>query len=157
MTISSPHQPSNHCSQYRQMTCDHRCGNLCSARATRFQNPRRRHDLSKRKTTNCHSYTSCLYSDRESLRRHPGDTQSAGDRFYDRFRELLVDEIMRSSIPSAAALLLTGAALVSQVRIQRHLYPQNVANKSSGPHISRLELMWDWVPHDHRYGLPCCT
>ena len=60
-------------------------------------------------------YTSCLYSDRESLRRSPDDTQSAGDRFYDRFRHLLVDEIVRPSLPSAAALLLTGAALVSQV------------------------------------------
>ena len=60
-------------------------------------------------------YTSCLYSDRECLRRTPDDTQSAGDRFYDRFRGLLVDEIVRPSLPSAAALLLTGAALVSQV------------------------------------------
>lgn len=66
-------------------------------------------------------YTSCLYSDRESLRKTPEDTQSAGDRFYHRFRSLLVDEIMRPSLPSAAALLLTGAALVSQVRCM-HIY-----------------------------------
>jgi hypothetical protein len=60
-------------------------------------------------------YTSCLYSDRDSLRKSPGDTQSAGDRFYDRFRALLVDEIVKPSVPSAAALLLIGASLVSQV------------------------------------------
>jgi hypothetical protein len=63
-------------------------------------------------------YTSCLYSDREYLRSSPDDTQSAGDRFYDRFRSLLVDEIVKPSIPSAAALLLTGAALVSQVSVE---------------------------------------
>lgn len=62
-------------------------------------------------------YTSCLYSDREYLRSSPDDTQSAGDRFYERFRSLLVDEIVKPSIPSAAALLLTGAALVSQVSL----------------------------------------
>ncbi|KAG8156887.1 hypothetical protein KVR01_013300 [Diaporthe batatas] len=61
-------------------------------------------------------YTSCLYSDRECLRTTPTDTQSAGDRFYHRFRTLLVDEIVNPSIPSAAALLLVGAALVSQGR-----------------------------------------
>ncbi|KAH7030579.1 fungal-specific transcription factor domain-containing protein [Microdochium trichocladiopsis] len=61
-------------------------------------------------------YTSSLYSDRECLRSTPQDTQSAGDRFYQRFRELLVDEIVRPSIPTTAALLLTGAALVSQGR-----------------------------------------
>ncbi|KAL1854817.1 hypothetical protein Daus18300_011333 [Diaporthe australafricana] len=59
-------------------------------------------------------YTSSLYSDRKCLRTSPDDTQSAGDRFYKRFRVLLVDEIVKPSIPSAAALLLTGAALVSQ-------------------------------------------
>lgn len=61
-------------------------------------------------------YTSCLYSDRECLRTTPSDTQSAGDRFYHRFRILLADEIVNPSIPSAAALLLVGAALVSQGR-----------------------------------------
>lgn len=61
-------------------------------------------------------YTSCLYSDRECLRTTPSDTQSAGDRFYHRFRTLLVDEIVNPSIPSAAGLLLVGAALVSQGR-----------------------------------------
>ncbi|POS77043.1 hypothetical protein DHEL01_v204560 [Diaporthe helianthi] len=61
-------------------------------------------------------YTSCLYSDRECLRTTPTDTQSAGDRFYHRFRVLLADEIVNPSIPSAAALLLVGAALVSQGR-----------------------------------------
>lgn len=61
-------------------------------------------------------YTSCLYSDRECLRTTPSDTQSAGDRFYHRFRTLLADEIVNPSIPSAAALLLVGAALVSQGR-----------------------------------------
>lgn len=61
-------------------------------------------------------YTSCLYSDRECLRTTPTDTQSAGDRFYHRFRMFLADEIVNPSIPSAAALLLVGAALVSQGR-----------------------------------------
>ncbi|OQO00726.1 hypothetical protein B0A48_13217 [Cryoendolithus antarcticus] len=54
--------------------------------------------------------------DRECLRTSPADTQSAGDRFYSRFRTLLADAIVNPSIPSAAAILLTGAALVSQGR-----------------------------------------
>lgn len=61
-------------------------------------------------------YSSALYSDRECLRTDPSDMQTAGLRFYNRFRQLLVDEIDRPSVPTAAALLLTGASLVSQGR-----------------------------------------
>ncbi|CAK7235420.1 hypothetical protein SBRCBS47491_009287 [Sporothrix bragantina] len=61
-------------------------------------------------------YSSCLYSDRPCLRLDPGDPQSAGLRFYTRFRQLLGDAMVESSIPSAVALLLCGATLVSQGR-----------------------------------------
>ncbi|KAF7563936.1 hypothetical protein G7046_g221 [Stylonectria norvegica] len=61
-------------------------------------------------------YSTSLYSDRLSLRADPDDPQSVGKRFYDRFRELLVDELDKPSIPSALALLLTSVSLVSQGR-----------------------------------------
>ena len=59
-------------------------------------------------------YSTSLYSDRMCLRKDPNDAQSVGQRFYDRFRELLVDELDKPSIPSALALLLTSVSLVSQ-------------------------------------------
>lgn len=59
-------------------------------------------------------YSSCLYSDRtELLRSDPDDLSTSGIRFYDRFRSLLVEEIVNPSIPTATALLLCGATLVS--------------------------------------------
>ncbi|SPO06778.1 uncharacterized protein DNG_09472 [Cephalotrichum gorgonifer] len=61
-------------------------------------------------------YSSALYSDRECLRSGPGDTESAGLYFYNRFRQLLVDGIETPSIASTMALLLTSASLVSQGR-----------------------------------------
>lgn len=61
-------------------------------------------------------YSSALYSDRECLRSDPGDAQTAGIHFYNRFRQLMVDEIQNPSIASAVALLLTSASLVSQGR-----------------------------------------
>ncbi|PTD01697.1 Nitrogen assimilation transcription factor nit-4 [Fusarium culmorum] len=59
-------------------------------------------------------YSTSLYSDRACLRADPDDPQSVGRRFYDRFRELLIDELDKPSIPSALALLLTSVSLVSQ-------------------------------------------
>jgi hypothetical protein len=61
-------------------------------------------------------YSCAIYSDREILRSDPADPQSVGKHFYDRIRQLLVDEIDKPSIPSAVALLLTSATLVSQGR-----------------------------------------
>ncbi|CAM1504837.1 Fc.00g024280.m01.CDS01 [Cosmosporella sp. VM-42] len=61
-------------------------------------------------------YSTSLYSDRVELRADPDDPQSVGKRFYDRFRELLIDELDKPSIPSALALLLTSVSLVSQGR-----------------------------------------
>lgn len=58
-------------------------------------------------------YASSLFSDRVSLRSDPQDPQTQGDRFYYRFKQLLVDEIDSPSIPSANALLLCGSSLVS--------------------------------------------
>ncbi|KAJ9612131.1 hypothetical protein H2200_003728 [Cladophialophora chaetospira] len=58
-------------------------------------------------------YSSCLYSDRTELRSDPDDPSTAGLRFYDRLRSLLVDEIVNPSIPTATALVLCGATLVS--------------------------------------------
>lgn len=59
-------------------------------------------------------YSTSLYSDRSCLRADPEDPGSVGRRFYDRFRELLIDELGKPSIPSALALLLTSVSLVSQ-------------------------------------------
>ncbi|CAH0024671.1 unnamed protein product [Clonostachys rhizophaga] len=59
-------------------------------------------------------YSSTLYSDRPCLQSDPSDKQSVGSRFYRRFKQLLVDEIDKPSIPSAVALLLTSATLISQ-------------------------------------------
>lgn len=59
-------------------------------------------------------YSTSLYSDRPCLRADPEDPGSVGRRFYDRFRELLIDELGKPSIPSALALLLTSVSLVSQ-------------------------------------------
>jgi hypothetical protein len=61
-------------------------------------------------------YSSTLYSDRPYLRSDPDDLNSIGARFYQRFRQLLSDEIDKPSIPTAAALLLTSATLVSHGR-----------------------------------------
>ncbi|KPI35869.1 Nitrogen assimilation transcription factor nit-4 [Cyphellophora attinorum] len=59
-------------------------------------------------------YSSAIYSDRECLRSDPNDVQTVGDQFYARFKQLLADEIDVPSIPSAMALLLVSATLVSQ-------------------------------------------
>ncbi|KAJ5772465.1 fungal-specific transcription factor domain-containing protein [Penicillium odoratum] len=59
-------------------------------------------------------YSSTLYSDRPYLRSKPDDLSSVGAQFYTRFRQLLGDAIDKPSIPSAMALLLTSATLVSQ-------------------------------------------
>lgn len=59
-------------------------------------------------------YSSTLYSDRPYLRSKPDDQSSVGANFYGRFRQLLGDAIDKPSIPSAMALLLTSATLVSQ-------------------------------------------
>lgn len=61
-------------------------------------------------------YSSAPYSDRDCLRSDPDDVQSVGDHFYRRFKQLLADEIDKPSIPSAIALLLVSATLVSQGR-----------------------------------------
>lgn len=61
-------------------------------------------------------YSSTLYSDRQGLRSDPDDPNSTGSHFYRRFRQLLADEIDKPSIPSAQALLLTSATLVSHGR-----------------------------------------
>ena len=61
-------------------------------------------------------YSSALYSDRECVRADPNDPQSNGYHFYKRFQQLLVGEMDKPSIPSAVALLLTSATLVSQGR-----------------------------------------
>ncbi|KAK2806913.1 hypothetical protein FQN51_005713 [Onygenales sp. PD_10] len=58
-------------------------------------------------------FSSSLYSDRTVLQEDPKDPQSMGRRFYRRFKELLVDEIDRPSLPTLVALLLCGASLVS--------------------------------------------
>ncbi|KAI9752411.1 MAG: hypothetical protein M4579_005635 [Chaenotheca gracillima] len=61
-------------------------------------------------------YSSCLYSDRSSLHLDLDDPNSMGSRFYRRFKELLVEEIDRPSIPTAVALLLCGASVASHGR-----------------------------------------
>jgi hypothetical protein len=62
-------------------------------------------------------YSSTLYSDRPSLKSDSQDPNGkVGEKFYRRFRQLLIDEIDRPSIPTVVALLLTSATLVSQGR-----------------------------------------
>ncbi|OJJ54514.1 hypothetical protein ASPSYDRAFT_61116 [Aspergillus sydowii CBS 593.65] len=59
-------------------------------------------------------FSGTLYSDRPSLRADLSDQNSLGAYFYRRFRQLLADEICSPSIPTAVALLLTSATLVSK-------------------------------------------
>ncbi|KAL3462170.1 fungal-specific transcription factor domain-containing protein [Aspergillus heterothallicus] len=59
-------------------------------------------------------YSSTLYSDMQCLRSDVSDSNSMSARFYQRFRQLLIDELDKPSIPTAVALLLTSATLVSQ-------------------------------------------
>lgn len=61
-------------------------------------------------------FASSLFSDRKCLQAVPDDPQSVGDRFYQRFCQLLPAELGRPTIPTAIALLLTSAALVSHGR-----------------------------------------
>jgi hypothetical protein len=61
-------------------------------------------------------FSSSILSDRIEVRSNPSDPQSAGLPFYNRFRALLADNIDKPSIPTSAALLLCGAALVSYGR-----------------------------------------
>jgi hypothetical protein len=56
-------------------------------------------------------YSSSLYYDSGDMRSAPKNPLSS--RFYRRFKELLADEIDQPSIPTAVALLLCGASLVS--------------------------------------------
>ncbi|KAL2848915.1 fungal-specific transcription factor domain-containing protein [Aspergillus pseudoustus] len=59
-------------------------------------------------------FSGTLYSDRQCLRSDISDSSSMSARFYQRFRQLLIEEIDKPSIPTAVALLLTSATLVSQ-------------------------------------------
>jgi hypothetical protein len=59
-------------------------------------------------------YSSTLYSERPYFLSNPDDLSSVGAHFYSRFRQLLGDAIDKPTIPSAMALLLTSATLVSQ-------------------------------------------
>ncbi|KIA75797.1 hypothetical protein HK57_00411 [Aspergillus ustus] len=59
-------------------------------------------------------FSGTLYSDRQCLRSDVSDSSSMSARFYQRFRQLLIDEVDKPSIPTAVALLLTSATLVSQ-------------------------------------------
>jgi hypothetical protein len=60
--------------------------------------------------------SSSLYSDRAELRANVADQKLAGERFYERLRALLVDQIDKPSIPTAVGLLLCGAALATSGR-----------------------------------------
>ncbi|BCS25443.1 fungal specific transcription factor domain-containing protein [Aspergillus puulaauensis] len=58
-------------------------------------------------------YSTSLYCDGVDLRVDCDDMNSRGGRFYQRFKGLLVQEIDQPSLPTAVALLLCGASLVS--------------------------------------------
>ncbi|MAD84314.1 MAG: hypothetical protein CL912_15225 [Deltaproteobacteria bacterium] len=62
-------------------------------------------------------YSSSLHSDRLGLRASVSDSENSGSRFYDRFCQLLVDAMGKSSVPSAVALLLTSATLVARGKV----------------------------------------
>ncbi|KAL4876147.1 fungal-specific transcription factor domain-containing protein [Aspergillus karnatakaensis] len=60
-------------------------------------------------------FSGTLYSDRPTLRGTDlNDENSMTAQFYRRFRQVLSDEIIKPSIPSAVALLLMSASLVSK-------------------------------------------
>lgn len=59
-------------------------------------------------------YSSSLHSDRTATLGSAEDPQSLRSRFYNRFSELLIQSLGRSSIPSAAALLLVSCTLLSE-------------------------------------------
>jgi hypothetical protein len=61
-------------------------------------------------------YSSSLCSDRECFSSCQG-AEHKGHQFYDRFRQLLVDEMGQASIPTAAALLLMSTSLVARGKI----------------------------------------
>lgn len=61
-------------------------------------------------------YSSSLFSDREGFSSCRG-SQNKGQHFYDRFRQLLVEEMGQASIPTAAALLLMSTSLVARGKI----------------------------------------
>lgn len=71
---------------------------------------------SNRLLLNAIYYSSCLHSNRPDLRLDSTDPKSNGLRFYDRFKQLLPDYIDEATVPSAVALLLCGASLVSYGR-----------------------------------------
>ncbi|OBT51837.1 hypothetical protein VE04_06295 [Pseudogymnoascus sp. 24MN13] len=58
-------------------------------------------------------YSSCLYSDRIIFRSDPDDPSTMGERFYNRFKELLVQELDHPSLATIVACLICGATLVS--------------------------------------------
>lgn len=62
-------------------------------------------------------YNSSLYSDRPEMMHPDGDSQSAGAHYYNRVRQLMVDEIDKPSVPTAAGLLLTSMSLVAQGKV----------------------------------------
>ena len=62
-------------------------------------------------------YNSALYSDRPGLRDSTNDMETVGERFYRRFSQLLIEAMGSPSVPSAVALLLTSATLVSQGKV----------------------------------------
>lgn len=59
-------------------------------------------------------YSSATYSDWDDLRSESSYADTMSLHFYERFKRLLADEFDKPSIPSAAALLLVSATLVSQ-------------------------------------------
>lgn len=61
-------------------------------------------------------YSSSLYSERPCFRSHDGPKEKGG-HFYERFRQLLVEELGQPSIPTATALLLTSTSLMSRGKI----------------------------------------
>jgi hypothetical protein len=65
-----------------------------------------------------HFFVSSRYSERDEV--GGGDhSHESGHEFYQKAKELLIDEMERSSIPTATALLLMGNALVSAGQIDR--------------------------------------
>lgn len=62
-------------------------------------------------------YSSCLYSERDCFQSEDGPKEK-GNHYYDRFRQLLIEELGQPSIPTASALLLTSTTLVSRGKIK---------------------------------------
>lgn len=98
-------------------------------------------------------FSSSLLSDRPQLRCGLVEPQVAGGCYFSRFKTLLVDELERPSIPTAVALLLCGATLVSCGRESTGWVYCGIAYRYVMSRLVWARIL-TWSKNDHRHGLP---